>query len=516
MRTLGGHAADILDACLMRLEHARSGRALFTALLPLMLLMLAPTQWNSNEENYFQLAYQQFAPEKFGPHHAVFDSAKARIVFETFLGATVDALGYERAHFVARIGLAFAYAGSLAVFFSAVEIGVLESLVVIAVFCAMGEQLFGGEWLFKGVEAKTFAYSLVFVALGFAYRSRWPAAIALAAAATYFHFLVGGFWTLMLLFIQFREQKQLKPVLFSAAMFAVLLAPLLILVVPHDAASLVAASPSQGPSVDIIYSEIRGAEHVAPFRTRWDFWTWLPGIVVAVSLLGVLSGLHRRKYLPPIGVAAITALSFLLFALILAFVDRHNQYLGKFYLFRPSSLALFLTISAILVAIRRQCPDEARAVLRLVAAAFIAVFAWGTLKTQVDIVRSAPAIPHEQELIAAIDRNSGPKDIVLIEPFNEMHTDYVRLHRVIPRPTLVAWKFAPTDPADLLRWYDLIQRREHLFAEGCVAPMQPPVQFLLIFRKDTADRMRECGDVIWKRDEVLLMRVRSEATIAKP
>jgi hypothetical protein len=508
MRTFGAHAADLCDACLTRVERAHSGWALFAALLPLLLLMLAPTAWNSNEENYFQLAYQQVAPEKFGEHHAVFDSSKARVIAETFVGAAVDSLGYERAHFVLRIVLAFAYAAGLAIFFAAVEISVLESLLVVAVFCAMGEQLIGGEWLFKGVEAKTFAYSLLFMALGFAYRSRWLVAIALAAVATYLHFLVGGFWTLMLLFIQLTRQRQFKPVLLSVAMFAVLVAPLLIVVVPHDVVSLVAAAPSQGPSADVIYAEVRGAEHLAPFRTRWEFWTWLPGIVVTVCLLGVLAGLQRRSVLPPIGVPAMTALSFLLFALVIAFFDRHNYYLAKFYLFRPSSLALFLAISAIVLAIRRQCSDSARAALTLVAAAFITVFTWDTVKAQVDIVRSAPAIPYERELLEAIEGNSGPADIVLIEPFNEMHPGYVRLHRVIPRPTLVSWKFAPTDPADILRWHDLIKKRERMFAEGCAAPMQPPVKLLLIFHKDVADRMRECGDVIWQRDEALLMRVR--------
>src|SRR4029453_14771944 len=214
-------AADLVETGLARLERARSGWALFAALLPLFLLLLAPTEWNSNEEDYFQLAYRQVAPERFGEHHAVFDSSKARVVSQTLMGVAVDLMAYERAHFVLRIVLAIPYAGSLAVFFSAVEIGVLESLLVVAVFCAMGEQLFGGEWLFRGVEAKKFAYSFLFMALGFAYRGRWLAAIALAAAATYFHFLVGGFWTLILLFIQFTQQRQFKPVILSAAVFAV-------------------------------------------------------------------------------------------------------------------------------------------------------------------------------------------------------------------------------------------------------------------------------------------------------
>lgn len=499
---------------LMQLERARSSRALFAALFPLLLLIQAPTEWNSNEENYFQLAYRRVAPEKFSEHHAVFDSAQARLVAETILGSAVNSLGYERAHFALRIFQALAYAASLAVFFSSIGIGVIEALVVIAVFCGMGEQLFGAEWLFRGVEAKTFAYSLIFLALGFAYRSRWLLAMVMAAAATYLHFLVGGFWAMVLLFIQYTEQKQFKPVMSSAAAFAVLVAPFLIVIVPNELINPTTLSPSQGPSVDVIYAELRGAIHLAPFKSRWTFWTWLPGIVAAASLLGVLAGLRRMKFLPPVGVAAMAVLSFLLVSLVPAFFDRHTSYIAKFYLFRPSSLALFLAISAIVIAVRRQCSDSARAALTIVAVAFIAVFAWNTVKTKVDAFRSAPVIPYELELIAAIERHSAPQDIVLLEPFNEMHSGYLRLHRVIPRPTLVSWKFAPTAPADLLHWYDLIQRRERMFAVGCAAPMQPRVKLLVIFHKDVAERLRDCGEVVWERDGALLMRLPGSPAIA--
>lgn len=332
MTSVWGGAVDGFERGLLRLDRARSGWALFAAMLPLLLLILAPTEWTSNEENYFQLAYRHVAPEQFTANHAIFDSAKARVVFETFLGTAVSWLGYEPAHFVLRIFLAIVYAGSLAVFFSGVGISALESLLVIAVFCAMGEQLMGGEWLFKGVESKAFAYSLLFVAFGVASRGRWLTAMALAAAATHLHFLVGGFWTLVLLFMQLAQQRNTRSTLVSAAVFAGLMTPLMIVVVPHDAASLFASAPLQGPSADLIYAE-RGAEHVAPFNTRWAFWTWLPGIVVTVSLLGVLAGLQRRKFLPPIGVIATTILCYLLLALAIAFVDRQTNVLGKFYLF---------------------------------------------------------------------------------------------------------------------------------------------------------------------------------------
>jgi hypothetical protein len=51
-----------------------------------------------------------------------------------------------------------------------------------------------GEWIVGGIEAKGFAYVLVFLALESIARNRWRAALLLAGAAGAFHVLVGG-WT---------------------------------------------------------------------------------------------------------------------------------------------------------------------------------------------------------------------------------------------------------------------------------------------------------------------------------
>jgi hypothetical protein len=64
------------------------------------------------------------------------------------------------------------------------------------IFALMGQTLFGGEWLFNDHEAKVAAYVLVLAGLAMALDGRPFAAAVLCAAATYFHFLVGGFWFL--------------------------------------------------------------------------------------------------------------------------------------------------------------------------------------------------------------------------------------------------------------------------------------------------------------------------------
>ncbi len=513
MRSLFTGPVALLEKWVLCLDRARAGVALCAALAALLLLILAPTAWNGNEENYFQLAYYRVAPEKFSRHHAIFDRSNARVVAESIFGSLVKWLGYERAHFVARIATALLYAVGLAFFFSNVGIGVLESLFIVSLFGVMGEQLIGAEWLFRGAEGKTSAYALLFIAFGLAQRGSWRAAIIATVAASYLHFLVGGFWTLMLLLFQWYRMRDFRPALISALLVVALVSPL-VLTVAQDQLGNSVASPTQdthGLTADFIYSQIRSDHHLAPFKGLRSFWSWLPGVVAILSLLAVLAVLQQRRLLSPIGAVAAWGLGYLLLALAIAFFDRHRYWLGKFYLFRPSSLVLFFSLTAIVACIRTQCSDNARLVLALCASALVAVNAWNVFKVQVDTVRRPPAIPYQHELIAAIEANSSAGDIVLIEPFDEMNPEYIRLHREIPRPTLVSWKFVPTNPADILRWYDLIQRRKQLFAQGCAQPMQPAVSLLVVFHKAAAERVKDCGDPVWRHGDAVLIRVNAHS-----
>jgi hypothetical protein len=83
-----------------------------------------------------------------------------------------------------------------------------------------------GEWIVGGVEAKSFAYALVFLALEALVRGRWRAATLLGGAATAFHVLVGG-WTLVGLAIVWLLSsgnriplRQLWPALFGAVLLS--------------------------------------------------------------------------------------------------------------------------------------------------------------------------------------------------------------------------------------------------------------------------------------------------------
>src|SRR5689334_9307716 len=167
------------------------------ALLFLLLLCLIPPTGvlSDNEEDYFQLAAQSVAPAAIPPGTAVFDASPHRAVSEFLLGHLIAEFGYERAQMIARAGAALLYAVALLLLFRAFALSALDGVLVVTVFALMGQALFGGEWLFSGVEAKVLAYALVLLGLALTITGRDLLAVALVfAIATYCHFLVGGFW----------------------------------------------------------------------------------------------------------------------------------------------------------------------------------------------------------------------------------------------------------------------------------------------------------------------------------
>src|SRR5262249_19852888 len=115
---------NVLESAIVSLDASRSRWLLFAALSALLLLMLAPTGWNANEEEYFQMSHRFVAPDTFSANDAAFDQSRAQFVSKGVLGYLVQVLGYERAHDVARIGMALFYAFGMTVFFSAAGMGV--------------------------------------------------------------------------------------------------------------------------------------------------------------------------------------------------------------------------------------------------------------------------------------------------------------------------------------------------------------------------------------------------------
>lgn len=496
---------DRVEQWVRRLDAPAPLVSIAAALFALLLLLLFPVSWISNEEVYFVSARMQAAPATFSAFHAIFDHSRARIAFDWPLGLLVEALDYERAHIVARIAMALLYAASLGVLFRAMRLSALDAVAVVTLFCVSGQTFVGEEWLFRGIESKTVAYAAVITALGVGLQGRWLLASVLSVLATYFHFLVGGYWALALIVLAWFEGASPRLVAKMMGIYLVSVAPLAALVASEQ---LRYAVPGAPVDLNQVFA-LRNAHHVAPFTATWRLWGWSVGLLAAVTaalvLPGVATRLRRGGWLKLV----VLLLLYVPLAFTVSFLDRHSLWLAKFYMFRPAALTLLLAFSTAFWALRTDSTGRERVVVKLFLCPLIAIFLWAQLQARVQEYRhpTHQSLPDLPELIAAIERESRPDEIVLIEPRNEGAYPYVRLPRQLPRPTLVTKKYDPTTPRDMLRWHDLMQFRARLFSRGCQSPLALPIGLLLVFEPSTLHSVGSCGTVVWQGQSAYLIRV---------
>ena len=162
-----------------------------------------------NEAHYLTKARHYWDPS-FCSGDLFLESADAHLAFYWSFGWVTLLTSFETAAWIGRI-LAW---GLLATGWARLSISLLPNRGM-AFLGAVGFVLLqrsthmAGEWVVGGVEAKCFAYGLVFHALAFLVQRRWLWVWPLLGAATSFHVLVGG-WSLVAAAIAFlfdREQR---------------------------------------------------------------------------------------------------------------------------------------------------------------------------------------------------------------------------------------------------------------------------------------------------------------------
>jgi hypothetical protein len=474
-------------------------------LLPVVLLMMLPTGTkHSNEEQYFQLAYRLVAPEAFSPYSAAFDGASGRAASYYVIGSAVAALGYDGALIVLRVLTALLYAVGLGSLFSALRLSLIDASLALAVFYLSGEGLFGGEWLFEAAEPKTLAYPLVLLGFGLVLRNQWLAALPFFVGATYFHFLVGGFWSMAALFYQWLAMWQLKTTILTALTYLALSAPVALVLFIEQLGAV-----TSGPAVDDVYS-MRNLHHVLPFISKRTLLTWSTPILASTGLTVVLVMLIKRatRKSRALLVLVVCLLSYLFAAFAVSAVDRTGSVFGKFYLFRPASLTLLLAIVACLHSVNEWRNEAVQFIKRAAAVMVIPLFLWSAVIVKAEEI-FAPDKPQREveELKNHIHTRSRPDQIVLIEPVRRLGGLPVALPRLLERPTLVNWKFVPTNPHDLQRWYRLLRYTDEVFARGCREPLEFDVAFLLALSKAGVAATQTCGNVTYESDRFTLIQI---------
>ena len=252
------------------------------------------------------------------------------------------------------------------------------SVLTAALFACMMENChMAGEWVIGGVEAKGFAYVLVFLGLEAFVKNRWNKALGLFGAASAFHVLVGG-WSavatgLAWLRIRFftRQQPTVVP---TACGFAKNLPPLrslwsgvligLLLALFGLIPSLTldwGADPTAVQRAHEIYVFERLPHHLVLTGIRpdfivrlallWGFWLSLPWISPPNETL-------RRLRAFVAGAVVITWVGVAIHALILINPGLAADLL-RFYFFRLTDVALPLGVAIEFVAMLAGIPPAA-------------------------------------------------------------------------------------------------------------------------------------------------------------
>jgi hypothetical protein len=496
-----------------------------TVILIVALLLLIPPHGilSENEENYFALAERFIDGSVWPQETAIFDASRHRMLSDATLGALVSAIGYGPAQIVTRLLTVTAYALVLPRLFAVFGLTALDAALAVMIMALLGEGIIGGEWMFGGYEAKVAAYVLVLAALRLVLvAERLTAATLLFATATYVHFLIGGFWFGAAMALRLLDTpRDLRRVGAATVLFVLVVAPLVGVIAWSRIADTAAAHATDVPSPDAIYSIIREPHHQSPFLS-WEYFrdNWLPGYRMAAAMLLACvavawRGPTRQLYVLAVWVAGLLAYLFLVLGP--KYLDRDSGVLGKFYLFRPSSLILLLWLMlALAVAaciLKRRAWMLRAGLLALIGPAFL--YMEGGQVTR-DVVASEALEEQKRQLAAAVTRATARGDIVLIDP--DVETQLLDFERRTGRPTLVMWKFAPTNDADLITWYRRVKLRQAVFDQGCATDTQgADIRFLLTTPQRGSRLAESCGAEVFRVGQwVMLRRASTDGLLPAP
>ena len=196
---------------------------------------------------------------------------------------------------------------------------------------------------------------------------------------------------------------------------------------------------------------------------------------------------------------------YLLLAMAISWADRHTGSFGKFYLFRPAALTLLLACLASVLLVRTVRQPDMVQIKRILIFGIIGLFLGNVALQFVLKVRSGLS-PSGLETIAAVQALTEPRDVVVVEPIGDIDIKFVGLHRLLDRPTLVSWKFVPTNADEIHRWWGLVQWREALFRKGCDGE-GIPARYILVLRPETLPVIGSCGTLAWTNGMQALVRV---------
>lgn len=503
---------DSFERLFARLDDPAIARPVYWAALALLLAIIQfPFGWTGTEENYFQLAHRWVRPDAFGPFSAAFDQSSGKFTAFWLYGQLIHLLGYDGAHAVLTAIVIPFMAFALLRLSLLLGLSPVDTTAVVGTYLVAGQALMGGEGFMGVVDPKVFSYAFGILAFAEAgsVRSRWPLVAILSALAVYFHFQIGGLWFAISLLLMLATSGSWRGPLLTAPLVLLLIAPVPIALFSDHMRFSATVRPEGMPSADYIYGVLRAPHHLAPFAETGG-WKKLAARGLGYSLVIAAGAIYaireRNRPLRGVGIVVLALAVYQFVAVGLSWFDRGTLSLGKFYLFRPAATLLLLALF-MMAALWRTRTINSPGVRLLPMAAIVALFfvqvGSRTLSGQL-----APFDPATRSMVEEVRKRTSASDPILLDTALDGRLSLIRK---LSRQTVVTWKFVPTNPPDIYRWWGFMQRREQTFSGDC--SKAEPARFLVAIAVRT--ELARCGRIVWSNEHYILIEIeRAKGAIA--
>lgn len=331
------------------------------------------------------------------------------------------------------------------------------TFIVFEIYLVTTQCFFASEWLFISFEPKTMAYACLFAGLLSWLKGSWRTSAWWLTLATYFHFLVGGWFMLTLGIVSFFQRKSRKTIR-MIIWYAIGIAPLLLYLY-----SVVANVPAEEDGIrgDWIYVYYRLPHHLGLFKTMpyfihthltgvlWTLFWW----ILIWTKRQVWQGSRPWNLLQQIH--TVMGLFIMLF-IIVAWVDAtYRDHAGglllKSYPFRQDALFKFFTL--LLFAFWAFRYLQERKWLHYLALTPVLLLILTIAQTNNNIHRNQRFVnrPEYYALTNWISENTPERSVLI--PYRIPENERITLGLLSSRDPWVEWKFVPAGTEKIYPWY---------------------------------------------------------------
>ncbi|MDF1868208.1 MAG: hypothetical protein P1U70_25530 [Saprospiraceae bacterium] len=431
---------------------------------------------HTNEEQYLLYANQHFNPEWITGSLMATEFPGTRYLFELLFGWIVDSFGFEKTVFFGRIINFALMSFPIAVLFKQLRFSNLQMILALQIFILFGQNLFGGEWIFGAMEAKTFAYIFIFWGLTKFLKKEYYTAFGLITAATYFHVLIGGWFAISCLLTLLIQKYPFKKTVQLGFLYGLPLLPLLY----YLGKNMLGEVPEyiQKVNLDYIYVYFRNKHHIGLF---YDFEYFFQNhfIGVLASLIVFLAFLKLEKLTAFVKTTpvlltiknlmlAMFAIGFLFVGVSLMdklFFDLSGGFLLKSYPFRMQGLAclFFVALSIGFLSQKGRLTDSKHKVLM-----FLVPILLGSALVNVglnirDMVNYQSDTAYN-EVIEYLKKETPTSSTIMVLPGNNSQMKNrqndsfaLDLMRRTKRDNFVHFKYIPSTPEKMYQWYQRLK-----------------------------------------------------------